>query len=370
MQRRLARSSRKRTAVPRTEGRALWAILACFLLLTLGSGALAADALPRVVLLDHPDTDELGLELSARVRGELQAAGFEVVVLALPSDVPPGNAAETIARDLDPAAVLVVRKSLEITTGAPIVELWISDRRLDQARGQRLPLSEMEPSASIAKIAVQAADLVRARLAELSVSGAHLEPLPLPLPDPDSAAQPGPPREGTRFSVGLGVGALADFSAGDVALTPLLSASLRLGALSASPAVELRATLGAFGSRVDDADGPLRAEIQQSLGWLEAGLGWRAGPIEPAVFLGGGAYSLEVRGVAPEGYSVSERRSWAAMGAAGAGLAYAPARWFRFRLDARLLAATPGVAVSLAQRDQPERGTWLGLVSFGVAGAF
>src|SRR5690606_9644686 len=63
-----------------------------------------AAPLPRVVLFDRPDSDELGLELSARLRGELRAAGFDVVVLALAEGTTrPPHAA---ARELEPAALI------------------------------------------------------------------------------------------------------------------------------------------------------------------------------------------------------------------------------------------------------------------------
>jgi hypothetical protein len=344
-----------------------------------------ADTPARVVLFDRPDSDELGLELSARVRGELRAAGFEVVVLALPNQMEPEEAAERVARDLEPAAVLVLRKSREPATDSAVVELWLSDRRPGSTQRERVELPATEPSAGVARLAVQVAELVKARLAELSVlppEPREVRPAKPEPPEPraeridpgdnvapvehDDSATPSE----ARWILGVDVGALADLSARDTALLPLL----RAGVVFRSPVVpfgvELRATLGAFGGGVSIADGPVRAELEQGLGTLELGLRFATGvPVEPAIFLGGGAYTLRARGIAPEGYATSSERMWSALGSAGAGFAYTPVRWLRWHVDAQLIAATTATVV-LAEREQPERGPWFGLVSSGLAGVF
>jgi hypothetical protein len=343
-----------------------------------------ADAPARVVLFDRPDLDDLGLELSARVRGELRAAGFEVVVLALPNQMEPEEAAEQVARDLEPAAVLVLRKSREPATDGPVVELWLSDRRPGSTQRERVELPAAEPSAGVARLAVQIAELVKARLAELSVLPPEPREVPRVKPEPpkeraarvDPGDNVGPVEYGSaarseaRWILGAAVGALADLSARDTSLLPLLRAGVAFRSPAVPFGVELRATLGAFGGAVSIADGPVRAELEQGLGSLELGLRFATGiPVEPAIFLGGGAYTLRARGIAPEGYRVRSERMWSGLGSAGAGFAYTPVRWLRWHVDAQLLAATSATVV-LADREQPERGPWFGLVSSGIAGVF
>lgn len=332
----------------------------------------SADLARRVVLLDRLDADPLGLELSARVRGELRAAGFEVVVLALPSGAAPARAADVAVRELDPIAVLIARTSVDEATGAPLAEVWFSEPENARPRREYVMLNPADPGAGIAKFAVQIADLVKARLAELSVLGpqapATPEPL-LPLPETEPHGEPGEPA--LTWNAGLALGALADLAAEDLVLLPLLRAGARLTSPAAPFELEVRVTVGGFSSHVRSSDEPAYAELDQALGTLEltsyfpTGLG-----LEPVVFAGGGAYTLRARGVAPAGFSTDSERAWSAVATAGVGLAYSPVRWLRWSLEAQVLAALPPTVVRVAGRDHPERGAWMTLLSTGLEARF
>src|SRR5690606_28140581 len=103
MWRLLARSSPKRAAGRGPDGARPRSLFVWGIVIAVVAWVSPAAA-STVVLLEHLRSDEPGLELSARVRGELHAAGFQVVVLALPEHLPTDQAAARVARDLDPAA--------------------------------------------------------------------------------------------------------------------------------------------------------------------------------------------------------------------------------------------------------------------------
>lgn len=371
MQRRLAGSWLKRAgAVSLEDGERLTlgrcprslfgALLACFLVLLPAS---AHSESARVVVLDGPDSDELGRELSARVRGELRAAGFEVLVLTLPSGVPPSLATETAARHLTPAAVLAVRRIQDAPAANALAEVWISEGG-GPADGRLVPLSGSDESHAIAKFGVQVAELVKARLAELAVTGpaGHSAVPAAPPPDPAQSS--------LRWTAGAAIGALADV-AGGTALFPLVRFGMLLEPNEGPVYWELRSTLGAFGTDVIVSDGALRAAVQQAFGSADFVVRFRTSvPVEPAVLIGAGAFSANVRGVAPAGYEARAQRVWAALGTIGGGLMFEPVDWLRWTLEAQALAITPGTVVRLADREQAARAEWQFLFSSGITGVF
>lgn len=327
--------------------------------------------LPRVVLLDRPDSDEVGLELSARLRGELRAAGFDVVVLALAEGT--ARAPQAALRELEPAAVLVVGKSEDPESGLPIAEIRLAISGTPNEHVQRATLPRADPSPAIAKFAVQAAELVKARLAELTITVPRSPAEDTPL-DAGASFEPSTSRAtdgpALRATFGAALGALTDLAAGDTVLLPLLRAGVLFHRANATD-FELRVTAGATGNGVGVGEGDLRAELRPAFGSLEAVVRFdTGGPLEPSLTVGGGAHTLVARGLAPEGYVTRSRRAWSALGTAGLGLSYTPVSWLRWTAEGQALAVVPPTIVRLAGRDLPERGAWLVLVSSGIAGVF
>src|SRR5262245_27648602 len=129
------------------------------LLLSLSSAALAQYR-PRVVLLQPPALDEPSSEVLARVRGELEAAGYELVVQPMPPDASPMDAVESAGRELYPKVVLLVQQEVDEETGTHEVELWLSDRSLGRTFVQRVEVEDQSATRGAQWVAVQAVELV------------------------------------------------------------------------------------------------------------------------------------------------------------------------------------------------------------------
>ena len=107
-------------------------------------------------------------ELLTRLHAELSAAGFEVVVLATTTEEPPKSQVENAGRELNPAAVVLVRERFAPELSGSVAELWVSDRIGHRTLMQSMMLDAREHSRDMSLLAVQAAELVKARLAALA----------------------------------------------------------------------------------------------------------------------------------------------------------------------------------------------------------
>ena len=191
----------------------------------------AAEYRHRVVLLERGQGSEADHEITTRVRAELGAAGFEVILLEA-AEPDPKQAVEAAGRELHPASVLLVERlaaSVDEPSKDSGTELWLADRMLRKTVVLRLK-AEPTPAAGeagdarsrrAARIAVQAVELVKARLAELSLTreretrAAPAAPVPRPRP----AA---PETRGARPNLTAALGMLEGFQEGQQALTPVL----------------------------------------------------------------------------------------------------------------------------------------------------
>ncbi|HEX6767587.1 MAG TPA: hypothetical protein VF103_18940, partial [Polyangiaceae bacterium] len=90
------------------KNRAVRQALSLALCVTFSAFGALAQYRHRVVLLEQPNTDEASTEVLVRVRGELTAAGFEVVLLPSTVEGDPAVVSETSAPELHPAAVILV----------------------------------------------------------------------------------------------------------------------------------------------------------------------------------------------------------------------------------------------------------------------
>src|SRR5262245_5737319 len=98
--------------------------------LSMASSSAQAEYRHRVLLLQHESDDDTSREVTTRVRGELGAAGFDVLVLPTQDD-DPKRAVESAGREMHPAAVLLVERLLTTDSGKRAgTELWLSDRML------------------------------------------------------------------------------------------------------------------------------------------------------------------------------------------------------------------------------------------------
>lgn len=331
---------------------ALW----CIAVLCLGGAALAradgqqmvrVDA-QRTALVLSPHTDDPALvEVTARVRGELSAAGFRVMTREPPSGVSAERAVAMAGADLSPSAVLWIVAASGHTAALPALEIWLSDRLLGKVSMARLRGAKAE-GGTPKVLAVQAVELLRARMSELRVhdadealaaedAAAWVErpspPEPPPAPAPRAKRDEAPPRvENTRerpwFGLSLGLAYL--FGSGSLAGRPMPALGLTLGlgeprAGSARWAFDLGLYGAAFGPRERVREARGSAQLDQACGELRAALRVVTQvPVQPFAALGLGVYTLGVRGRAEPPFESHRERYWAPTGSVSAGLRTRP----------------------------------------------
>ncbi len=351
-------------------------------MISLFASPAAAEYRHRVVLLEHESDDDDDREITTRVRAELGAAGFDVVLLAaIGSD--PKQAVEETGRELHPASVLLVERLArdEAAAGSDRgTELWLADRLLRKTVVLRLKPEAVPPggdastarSRQAARIAVQAVELVKARLAELSLTREREAQTPTILTAP---ARPPAAREsrGARPNVTAALGLLEGFQEGQQALTPVL----RLGVALPEDwtgdvlAVDARGSFVGLGRAAHVTHGPGSASVRHTAVELDAVMRFmpkrRA---QPFVSLGGGMLALDVAGEAPEPYRNDSERTLSGLLTASGGLWLKPAPSVGIVLEGQLLSAWSKTVVRIAGEDAAEVAAPLLLLSGGLMAEF
>ncbi len=331
----------------------------------------AAEYRHRVVLFEPPSAGE-NPEIHARLRGELAAAGFDVVVRPAPPGVELKAATESVAGELHPAAVIyVVEPAADAEEGTP-VQVWISDRLLRRT----FVLSFRDPPEAqgneAARVAVQAVEILKADLAELSVTR---EERPEPPPPPPPPKPPAPPvREPTpaRFELHAGVALLQGFSGLGPTWTPLVRAGASLPErwLGGAPlTLSVLASLAAFGGdvRLEAPEG--EAHVGQALGGLTlvARLSPRA-VVQPFISLSGGVYAADVRG--SRGARVRAKQTFSGASGAGVGVWLEASPAFAIVLSGEVTLAWARTMVRIVERPVATAGAPLATGGASLVGVF
>ncbi len=124
----------------------------------------AETSAPTVVLLRVTSPDDVTTEATARVNGELKAAGFEVVVVPLRGEDAKSDL-ENAARDFNAmAAFAIFVRPFE--AGASVAEIWVSDRTRQKLVIQKAVLHETDRGRGSEILAVRAVELLKANLAD------------------------------------------------------------------------------------------------------------------------------------------------------------------------------------------------------------
>jgi hypothetical protein len=365
--------------------RARLLVVTCFLALTTLTAPVAAEYRHRVVVL-APSGPERYPELRARLGGELMAAGFEVVpVTAAPGETLKSSA-ERVAGELHPAAVVWVVEpeptASEAEASAPAAragQIWILDRLLPHTYVLTFDAAAVE-AGDATRVPVTAAEILKADLAELSVT--HAPPRsesPRP-PAPPHVPPPRVERRPWRVTVEPGFALLAGFSGLGATWTPVLRAGIALPAAwekSEPPTFELRARFAAFGgeSVVTAPEG--EARVRQALAGVEGVA--RLLPksaLQPFFLVSAGAYSAHVAGKSATASTHTET-TWSFATGGGAGLWFQPsppavrsgAGWAVVATGELQVAWVP-TAIRIAEQRVATAGAPAALLSAGVAGCF
>jgi hypothetical protein len=340
------------------------------------SGALA-EYRHRILLLERVSSDDADHEITTRVRAELGAAGFEVVVLPV-SEEDPKQAVESAGRELHPASVLLVERlppdddaNVKAAAGA---ELWLADRMLRKTVVLRLKPADGDASVDragassreAARVAVQAVELVKARLAELSVTREHQAAAP-----PPERLPPAPVRElrGAHPNLTAGLGLLEGFQKGQQALTPVLRLGVALPERWTGEilALDVRGGFVGLGRAARIEHGPGAATLRHTAVALDAVVRFMPRRrVQPFVSLGGGLLALDVAGEAPEPYRNDSERTLSGLLNASGGLWLQPVSGFGLALEGQLMDAWSKTIVRIAGKDAAEVAAPLLLVSAGL----
>jgi hypothetical protein len=353
--------------------------LAAYVLTSLGA---LAEYRHRILLLERVSSDEADHEITTRVRAELGAAGFDVVVLPV-SEEDPKLAVENAGHELHPASVLLVERLPSNgdanTKAAAGAELWLADRMLRKTVMLRLKPADNDgradrtgaSSREAARVAVQAVELVKARLAELSVTREHQAAAP----PPPARLPPPPAREprGAHPNLTAGLGLLEGFQKGQQALTPVLRLGVALPEHWTGEilAVDVRAGFVGLGRAARIEHGPGAATLRHTAVTLDGVVRFMPRRrVQPFVSLGGGLLALDVAGDAPEPYRNDSGRTLSGLVNASGGLWLQPVAGFGLAIEGQLMDAWSKTIVRIAGEDAAEVAAPLLLVSAGLMAEF
>ncbi len=322
------------------------------LLLTVGIATATARgdelARPLVALLrpDPPDPD-LG-QMFVRIEGELNAAGFDVTIVARAPDEAPQAAIERASETHAPAAIIgVFGGSL---TG---MELWVADRLTGRSVVRHLNASGESGTRASEILAIRAAEQLSASLIDLD-----LAPKPAPVAPSPNTATPAPaprserPAERSRFRVELGIGTLFSFEGAGPTVTPVGRVSW-----AALPSWELRMTGAGLGTYSSVSSPSGSATFSQDLLLVETVLS----PSKPGVLalrasLGAGTMHVGVEGHGAGSVQGLDTSIWVAAVDAGVGLGYRRAAGVGFAFEGHAVFTSPYPVVRLLDETQATMG--------------
>lgn len=351
-----------------------------------------ADQARAALVLAPRSADPALVEVTARVRGELSAAGFRVFTREAPPELSPRRAVEIAGADLAPSAVLWIVAAQTHSPDAPSLEIWLSDRLLGRVSMARLS-SAAQGGATPSALAVQAVELLRARISELRVassseaiagasSAAWIEQAPAPRGRPPARATPAaaeqPAARARRPWFGVSAGVAYLFGSGSLAgaLLPAIGVAAGLGEerpvrARAAARFELRLNAAGFGQRERVRTDLGGAQLEQAYGTAGAAVRLATQvPVEPLLSLGAGVYTLGARGAAQPPYEAHQERYWAPLGSVGAGLRSRPFAHLSLLASAELLAAPSRAQVRVAGADAARAGGAMWLVRAELQGVF
>lgn len=326
----------------------------------------------RAVLLEPRTSSRFSSEIFARVRGELASSNIELSVLPAPEDANGMQAVQVAGEGLAPDLVLLVEEHSEGPHRTE--EIWLSDRLAQRVFVERIDAPPSDLARTARWIAVQAVELMRARVAESRISAPGPEATPeLPSGAPDQPLELPPKSHDTDLEAGLGIGLLHGFHGLADTWVPMARISVGLfeSALSALPlSLRTRLSVG-VGAPRGVVSGARSADTRQSFGTLDILVRFAPGSaVQPFLSLGGGVYALDVKGDAAAPYLNHTRRTWSGQNTVGAGLSLSPIKAVTLVLDAALMDAWSETVLQFGSQDVIHQGAPIALFGVAASGVF
>jgi hypothetical protein len=315
------------------------ALASCLVVIIVMVISVRAEA-SRVVVLRPAAAGAALRESIGRTEAELRAEGFAVVVRDAPPGVPPREALERAASEVDTVAAV----SLFLAPSGAAADVWVTDRITGKTSMRTVRVDDLAPAERARALAIRAVELLRASLIEATAAPTRDQPRASPIPadverwlDPDDSPLGG-------FGAEIGVALLTSFDGMDPAGAPLLrlSYATRAGWLARVSFVG-----PAFGAQPGGARGS--AAVRQELLTLDVGyapaVDW--GGLWPIVWVGGGFYHLRAVGELFAPFESQSDEVWAAAAIAGAGLGYQLSPELTALLDVSLVLTNPRAVVTI-----------------------
>lgn len=288
-----------------------------FLLLLLEGSRASADTAPDAdtVILLEPAAASPALHRSlARIRDELSADRFHVILADADTPGGPGAMIESATRAAEAGTALVLFGDPE----AGQAELCVVGRSGRRTAVRRATVVDDDPARMPEALARRALELLRATALELSIG---IEPAPYPEKpqgsEPDVRPTVSAPAAPSSVTVDLGVAAWASIEGPPPAVAPVGRVALRL-----SDWAWARVTVAGLGTRPSLETAYGSATLAQSLALAEAVAVFRGDKrLRPFVSLGAGALNVAVSGTGAGQYEGRAPQRWSAAFDGGVGVA-------------------------------------------------
>ena len=323
-------------------GAASWLVALAFALVAISGHA---EQRPRVAVVLEGDIDE---RVQRRLRAELDSLGFDVVE-RLPGATTDPQSLETIAREEQAFAAMRIGPS----RGG--VELWIVDRVTGKTVLREISLAREQPLDEV--IALQAVELLRASLLELSLRGSTRGEVKAP---PAVRRLALTPSDDER--VALGFGAALVLSPNEATPTVHAVPSARL-VLTRSLGVHAFALLPTFPYSIEASEGAADVSITMAALGVDASLGPTAASWRVRAGVSAALIQLRVVGVADPPFGATSETLWLGAPLARLDLFYHLLPAFRVGSQLNFGVALPRAVITFAGREVASWGQ-----PFGSAG--
>jgi hypothetical protein len=314
--------------------------IALVLLLLLDGLVASAESVPaaETVIVLQPRTTSPAIRRSlARIRDELSADRFHVILADLGTASDPAAVIETAGRDQGGDTVLALFG--DPATGQ--AELCVVRRAVRHAAVRQATVAVEDPERMPEALAMRALELLRATALELSIA---VENVPLTEGTPERvlevAVPPSPltsAAEASILSVDMGLGLWNSIEGPPPAVTPVGRLGLRL-----SERTLARVSVVGLGSRprVQSAYGS--ATLSQNMAVLEfVAVPSRTNRIRPTLSLGAGVLYVAVDGTGTAPYEGRAPQQWTAAFDGGVGVAFALGSHLALVTELHALLASP-----------------------------
>ncbi len=308
--------------------------LAVFLAMSLVAGLAHAGEPSRIAIVHELSAEERAI---ARLRAELSTLGFEVVDVTL--------AANEGASALDDAARRVnAFAAVHVVPSRGGVEVWVADSATGKTLRREQIIGPGEPFDDV--VALQAAERLRAHLAELGLAPKRVEPQ-----QPTRAPSPAPAKPRADIArLFLEAGPGAGLSPGGLGVTGHAFVGLRWRT-SRTVGFDAFVALPITAATVSAKEGS--ADVRPSLGGVDVAA-WLLDPGGPWQIAAAGGIALAHLSIAADPvppYLGQDEQNFAAMPFARLSVARAMGPRFRVGLDALVGVATPRPVIQFAGRE-------------------